>query len=267
MSWTDHTGPVPHRSPEELRAAAQAHADATRDRRRRAGTILASLVVLVAGLSVAVARTGEPGPSTEVRAASEGSSPTPTPASPTTAASVASTTTVSPLPPAPPTTATAEGGTPTTLDSVEVSTTTTTTTASCRDSFDPVCGPLVWDPPAGLNRPLAVSISASPSAPRVGEGVKFLVVGDDPDGPVSACITYRYGDESVGGACLPAACPPQYGPWTPVVAPGHLELTFDHVYAAPGSYVARFHFTGLACEGSLPYASSGSSEITVVVGP
>lgn len=270
MPWTDDDGPVPDRSLEELRVAAHAHAEAIRERRRRIGAVLSTLVLLVSGISVAVARTDTSGSSLEVRA--DWGDATPTSAPPTTAAPVASsTTTGSPLPLLPPTSLSTTRSTPTTARPVASTTTrpstAPTTTTICRDSFNPACGPLVWEPPAGVNRPLIVSVTASPSTPRVGERVTFRVVGDDPDSAITDCHGYSYGDDSISGACSSAACPPQYGPWAPVAVPGHRELTFDHVYATPGSYRAKFHLSSSACGGAAAYASSASGEITVVVAP
>ena len=271
MPWTDDGGPVPHRSPEELRVAAHAHAEAIRERRRRIGAVLSTVVLLVGGISVAVARTATSGSSLQVRA--DWGDATPTSAPPTTAAPVASsTTTGSPLPLLPPTSVSTTRSTPTTARPVASTTTrpstAATTTTICRNSLDAACGPLVWEPPAGVNRPLVVSITASPSTPRAGERVTFRVVGDDPDSAISEyCHGFSYGDDSISGACTAAACPPQYGPWTPVAVPGHRELSFDHVYATAGSFQAKFHLSSLACGGAAAYGSSGSGEIAVVVAP
>jgi hypothetical protein len=269
LPWTDDEGPVPHRSPEELRVAAHAHAEAIRERRRRVGALLSTLVLLLGGISVAVARTDTSGSSLQVRADWGDATPTSTP--PTTAPVASSTTTGSPLPLLPPTSVSTTRSTPTTARPVASTTTrpstAVTTTTICRNSFDPACGPLVWEPPAGVNRPLIVSVTASPSTPRAGERVTFRVVGDDPDAAVTDCRDFYYGDDSDAGGCSRAACPPQYGPWAPVAVPGHRELNFDHVYATPGSYRARFYLRSGECGGAAPYGNGASGEITVVVAP
>lgn len=242
MSRTDDSGPVPRRSPEEMRNVVGAKAKALRARRQRLGLALCSLVVLAAAVLVGVGRNGSR-PGTEVRTASGGFN-----ASTVTTAPAPTSTTEESVAVALPTTATTvqapsttsrPTATATTETTTTTATTTTTRTLVCHDSTDPACGPLAWDPPPGANAPLTVKVTFAPAASKAGDTVTFRVTGDDPDAPVGDCwTTATYGD-SAGRTCIPSGvCLPMYGPWTPVATPGHDELTDSHVYAAAGTYVA-----------------------------
>jgi hypothetical protein len=188
---------------------------------------------------------------------------------PTTTTSPAATTT----PPAtattsarPPTTTTARPGSTTNAPTSSTAAPATTTTVACVNSFDRACGPVVWNPAPGVNQPLTVSVSFTPQTPKMGDTVVFRAVVDDPDAPISDCVPgQQYGDGSGGSTCALAACPPQFGPWTPVARPGHRESTFEHVYTKAGTFVATFAFSSSTCGDAMPYSSYGTGQATVVV--
>ena len=272
MPWNDRAGPVPHRTEEEMLALVRQKAHAVGDRRRRhygVGTVSALLVV---GLAMVVARSG-PDPVTHLRTTGEGAATT-TPAEP---ASTNSTVTTSTLPPPstrPRSTVTtirraAPLTTPTTQPATAATTTTsTTTTLACRNSGDPACGPFRWDPPPGPNQPLTVTVAYTPAAPKAGDTVTFRVVVDDPDGSMlldRRGIANDYGDgtpfDGVGGHL---DCVAMWGPWTPP-APVHVheELTFQHLYAKAGTYVAKFPFGSLGDCAHPPNQATGTATVTV----
>ena len=61
-------------------------------------------------------------------------------------------------------------------------------------------------------------------------------------------------------------CVARFGPWTPgVPEPIHADLTFQHVYANPGTYAVSFPFATL---GDCTYAPSEAvATTTVTVSP
>ncbi len=150
--------------------------------------------------------------------------------------------------------------------------TSTSTTTTCRNSTDPACGPVYWDPPPEPNQPLTVQVTSSPAEPRAGEIVTFHVVVEDPDAEVYKEHNQErdWGDgtsdvsSSIHGDSIL-----MYGPWTPPSRNGSRhEASFEHVYSEPGTYTARFSFASFSgCAGRDPYGSQGQATVTVTVRP
>jgi hypothetical protein len=276
MSWNDAPHPRPNRSQEQLLSLVYEKAHSRgRTKRLQTGLTVAVAVVLIGGLTGILSRDNS-GDSSQVRAVggAPGSSASFVEATVTTVLGAAPPTVVPELPLAPGATAPevvppslppeppidpAEEPSPATPDPVATST--------CRDSYEPTCGPLSWDPPPAANQPLTVSVTATPAAPKPGEAVTFRVVVSDPDSMIiGECPTIQtYGDGSLSQGCSLAACRGKFGPWTPVARPGHTELTYEHVYSSAGTYTARFGFTSEFCGGSEPYRSQGDGALAVVI--
>ena len=274
MPWTDDTGPVPNRTEEELLALVRQKADAvSTQRRRQLG--LATGVLLVLGLTATVVTRGGAGPETQLETvAGDPTSSTFASPSTTTATSIL-------IPPAPSSTTTTEvrststtgrprATTPTTARAAAPATTVpaTTTSLACRNSWDPACGPLRWDPNPGPNKPLTVAVTVSPPSPKAGDTVTFRVTVDDPDGDqlLSRDLgTVDYGDGTpVTGVSGHRDCLQLYGPHTPpdpVLV--HEEITFQHVYATPGTYTATFTYRSLGDCARGPSEGIGSATVTV----
>lgn len=140
----------------------------------------------------------------------------------------------------------------------------------CRNSRDPACGPLRYEPPP-VNEPMTVEVAFAPRNPEPGEEVTFTVRVRD-DGPAKAgdCVnqqTYGEADESVG-FCT-AACALEslkYGSWDPPPPENtSFEESFRHSYEASGMYTATFAYNvGADCSFS-PYRSQGEASVTVTV--
>lgn len=276
MPWNDHTGPVPKRTEDELMALVRAKA-ASRSRRQRIGIVAAAVMLLCSAVAVLVTRSG-PRPETQLRTVADGPVPsssaldttasavtTAAPAAPSPSSPVVRTTT----PPAPkravPSSVVATLGTSAPARPASEASTTTTTLV-CRNSTDPACGAFRWDPPPGPNQPMTVAVSWSPSSPKAGDTVTFQVTVDDPDGSQLLSRsegTVDYGDGTpvlgVGGHI---DCVGGFGPWTPPdPVPVHENLTYQHAYAAGGSYSTTFTFKSL---GNCAYAPSQATKTVVV---
>lgn len=149
--------------------------------------------------------------------------------------------------------------------------TTTTTLSSCRNSHDPTCGPLVYEPEP-VNQPMTVEVTFSPQTPKPGERITFTVRVRD-DGPASPgnCINQQtYGEPSEAVSFCTAACAAEaikYGPWDPPPPENtSFQENFRHSYAEAGTYTATFSYNvGADCSFS-PYRSTGEASITVPVG-
>lgn len=152
-------------------------------------------------------------------------------------------------------------------------TTTTTTTLVCRNSTDPACGPLVWDPDPG---PYDVKVYAVrvPTSAYVGERVVFAVNRVEPAGAdaLGACTTWQVSDPGVvnTSSCeeLNRSCG-RHGPHTPPTA-SRDELTLSHgvTFATPGEHTVRVSgttATHLADGCASPYLESFSRTYTVIV--
>ena len=83
-----------------------------------------------------------------------------------------------------------------------------------RNTTDPRCGPLTWDPPAGGNQPLSITVDA-PTDVKVNEPVTFRVRATDPDHLVTGnCRIADFGDNTVdNGPCTRPSCPNAFGVW------------------------------------------------------
>ena len=142
-------------------------------------------------------------------------------------------------------------------------------TSTCRNSYDPACGPFRWDPAPGPNQPITGGVTASQPAP--GAKVTFTVTGEDPDAaPLQVC-NVDFGDGS-GYHCDPtpvadpSACPKQYGPWTPPAKnDGKLDSPWDHTYSNAGSYHVTFEVFSAMQDCNNPYASEAMLQADIVV--
>ena len=119
-------------------------------------------------------------------------------------------------------TATTTAATTATTRAVVTTTTTTapvTTTTICRNSIDPSCGPLRWDPAPQDQAPTATETATSTTA-TVGEPVHLALVLDDPDGGAGGGVCEDWSSSDPGvvatGSCsdIPQDCP-RYGPHDP----------------------------------------------------
>jgi hypothetical protein len=144
---------------------------------------------------------------------------------------------------------------------------TTTTTVVCRNSTNPSCGPMFYDPPI-TNAPATITVSTSPPVPRVGDVVTFTVHVADPDTPISEspCVEYTFGERAeVGGTCAAhcPAIPVRYGAWEPPPArPGDSTFKMEHVYATAGIFEAKFEVTVGMCN---PRASSATADVPMEI--
>ena len=141
-----------------------------------------------------------------------------------------------------------------------------TTPLACRNSREPACGAFRWDPPPPANQPMRLSVTVTPSQPRVGQKVTFQVVAEDPDGDITG-ERVDYGDG--GGQSVPGqpSCATAHGPWTPPKATsGRLAKTYEHSYSAAGNFTAAFTFRSHGpCPDPTVYASEGSLSVPLVV--
>jgi hypothetical protein len=147
---------------------------------------------------------------------------------------------------------------------------TSTTVPNCRNSRDPACGPLRYEPPP-VNEPMTVEVAFSPTDPEPGEEITFTVRLSD-DGPVSRrnCLnTQTYGEVGERVVLCTVACAPtepRYGLWDPPPPENSaFEETFRHTYDESGTYTATFAYNqGADCTSS-PYRSTGEASVTVTV--
>lgn len=225
------------------------------------GVTVAAL--LLAGVAIAISR-GDGG-SDQVSSAHGGLSTTTTPMATTTAAVATSVTPTL----VPPTSSSTSQVTTTTRQPTTTTRPPTTTTAPCRNSMNPACGPLVYDPPPAANQPLTVEVTFLPPIPKVGDVVAFYAVAVDPDAGIirDANIVERYSDGRVGTwPIATASCVGRFGPWDPPPPgrPDRVEKTFTHVFTTSGTHTATFGFSSsVGCED--PYAGRGEMTVTVIV--
>ncbi len=145
---------------------------------------------------------------------------------------------------------------------------TTTSSVPCRNSHDPACGPLQWDPDHGENSPLDVQIAVDPVIVAVGDEVVFTVRVLDEDAPIRGpeCqpVGVSYGDAAGESACGPG-CVTMFGRWdTPARQRGERTFTFRHTYAAAGTYEVYVSAeSGNGCGN--PYASEADGRAVVEV--
>lgn len=267
MPWTDHTGPVPSRSEAELLALtrAKAHAAAERAGRRLRALSAMAAVVLLVGLGAVVERRGD-GAATQLRTtAGDVAQP---PFTPETTTGIPATTipTTTPSVPRPTSTTTRPASAPTSRPAATTSSTASSQT--CRNSSEPSCGPFRWDPPKPPDQPITAKLSHLPIAPKAGATVTFSVTVDDPDGrmlvdPSGRANNYGDGPPGVGGNLI-GDCEARFGPWTPgAPVPVHADLTFEHVYAAPGTYTVSFPIKSLGDCTYGPSETTATATITV----
>lgn len=145
----------------------------------------------------------------------------------------------------------------------------TTTTLVCRNSADPACGPLYYDPPI-TNEPATMEVTVEPAAPKPGQRVTFTPHVTDPDSVIISgtfCPSWvNFGEgNSTGCQASCAARPPQFGPWTPPPArPSEARFTLGHTYKKSGTYTAHFTVTAGGCS---PRPSEATASVTVHVSP
>jgi hypothetical protein len=176
---------------------AQVRRDGTGRRRRFIAITSGSVLVVIAVIALVVTDSSSP-PRDRVTA----NDPNPTTSTSTTVAE-----------PVPTTSAT------TTADSPAVA----TTALACRNSSNPACGPLVWDPPV-VNKPGTITATQLPRRPGDDPGLVLLqVTYSDPDSGGAWC-TWAF--DNVNADPLDAImrtqncrihavgyCPGSYGPW------------------------------------------------------
>ncbi len=164
LPWNDNGRPAPERSPQELLELVRSKADAMRRRRRSVGAGAAAMLMLFA--LPLLSTVGREAPETSLSAVGPPTTSTVGGATVTTIEGAAAT------PPGgdePTTTTTTEGSSssqtrsstlakdgkrrprPATTDATTTTfgqqATSTSTTTTCRNSTDPACGPVYWDPP------------------------------------------------------------------------------------------------------------------------
>lgn len=140
---------------------------------------------------------------------------------------------------------------------------------ACRNSVDPACGPLRYEPPP-VNQPMVVDVTFAPQRPRPGDTVTFTVRVRD-DGPASPgnCVNQqRYGEVDEAVSVCTASCGEErrFGPWDPPPPENtRFQEPFSHTYAEAGTYTATFAYNvGDDCTFS-PYRSTAEASITVEV--
>ena len=165
---------------------------------------------------------------------------------------------------------TREGGSSSSSSSSSTSTSTPVPFKLCRNSTDPACGDLRWDPDPGPNAPMTANVRITPAHPAVGQKVTFTIQAHDPDSGKGGLRGWGFGDGSfvaVTGV-YPGPCD-RHGPWTPPARTATTwEETMTNTYRHAGTFRAAFLVfsatPGIAgCPD--PYASSVRAEVTVPV--
>ena len=159
---------------------------------------------------------------------------------------------------------------------------------ACRNSQDPRCGPLYFDPQPDPNQPLTVEVEWTPESPHVNEDITFNVTARDPDADVVFPGIVSFGDCGTGTEVLPSTslfapplltvvryrsdAPNPSGPWDPP-QPKEGVNTMVHRcrYSLPGEVAIHltFHSRSSAAPDRRhdPYASRGTFSRTVTVLP
>lgn len=144
------------------------------------------------------------------------------------------------------------------------------TSPVCRNSTDPACGPFRWDPAPGPNAPLEISITYSPSAPRIGQEVTVTVHARDADALIGD-VTVTFGDEDVvtiPPASIHTCDNAQTGPWSlPTATPDDIVRIFRHAYTKAGdltisAYAASPEILNGTCPPN-PYASQATASVAI----
>ena len=142
------------------------------------------------------------------------------------------------------------------------------TSVACeRNSTDPRCGPLSWDPPEGENRGLTISVDA-PTEARVNDVVIFRVAVSDPDHLVTGnCRVADFGDGTVvRGGCTRPPCPDAHGVWdTPPRQAGNGGETYQHRFTSAGAFMVSFTYRTDMDRCPDPYGSFGVETVRVTV--
>lgn len=144
-----------------------------------------------------------------------------------------------------------------------------TANSDCRNSTNPVCGPLRYDPPL-TNAPAEMEVAMSPPRPKPGLAVTFTIHITDPDSYLSTgdnyCGENDFGDDNRSLCIADCAGPRErYGPWTPPPAEaGDETYTVRHTYTKVGTYTAKFSTIAGMCS---ERPSQVSSSVTVDVWP
>lgn len=175
--------------------------------------------------------------------------------------------------PAPTSTPAAPSPTTTSTTSTPPETTTTTTTLACRNSTDPACGPLEWDPEPGPYEVEVYAVSV-PTTARVGREVVFAVNRVEPagDDALGACTSWQVSDPGVVSIstceAVNAECG-RYGPHDPP-PPSRHEVTLSEsiTFTEPGEHtvtVSGNTATHLGDGCPSPYLESWSRTFTIIV--
>jgi hypothetical protein len=161
---------------------------------------------------------------------------------------------------------------------------TTTTALVCRNSTNPVCGPLVWDPPV-QNQPGTISATQLPRQQGDATGlVRLQVTYSDPDsGPIACRYAYDADGPSnidaitkgqaCGGGGPPLACSDAYGPWDTTPPHPSSDTYESGILLTPGAHtvVVGVELTENTPAGSVqphvcdPYSEDLQNTVDIVV--
>jgi hypothetical protein len=165
---------------------------------------------------------------------------------------------------------------------VDTSTTTSSESLKCRNSYDPHCGPIYWDPQP-TNQPLVFDASVSATNVRVGEPVAVTVHATDADADVWECPKPAEGQQVSGdsGGCswtlsecvTDPAIPHPSGPWDPPrPTPSDKTWTYTVTFTTPGVHQIfvnvhsqRDIAVDKGCPLPNPYASDASETFAITV--
>ena len=146
-------------------------------------------------------------------------------------------------------------------------------TTVCRNSTNPSCGELRWDPQPGPYSVEVFTVSA-PGGATVGEPVTFAVDYIDPAGPAAngACLNWRVSDPGVvnTSSCnaVPTSCE-RTGPHDPPRrSRDRIALEHTIVFQTPGEHVVRIEgniATHLPDGCESPYRNTFTRTFTIVV--
>lgn len=239
---------------------------ARRARRRhtaRAGLAISMLLILL----VLIVRPGPEIPEAVETVGTTSTTAAPPSSSATTSATTSSTTTV-PATTAPLTTVAVSPPPPPVS---VVPTAPPTTTITCRNSFEPSCGPFYYDPPVSTpNTKAVIKFVDHATTASVGQPYVLKVHVSDPDTPFQpgSCVNYVDWGPSSDPICVldPVDCMVgAYGPWDPPVPePSDFVEEFTYTYTQPGTYEVIVRYSGrYSCKS--PYAESAEARFTLTV--
>lgn len=152
-----------------------------------------------------------------------------------------------------------------------VPTAPTPTTITCRNSFEPSCGPFYYDPPVSIpNTKAAVEYVDRATTAFVGVPYVLKVHVLDPDTPFQpgSCVNHLDWGPASDPTCVsdPVDCMvPTYGPWDPpVLQPSDFVEDFTYTYTQPGTYEVIVWYSGqYSCDS--PYAEVAGAQFTLTV--